>query len=82
MTQGGVEMKCYKLKCTVESTSFTEESYGVLIVKDDNSREYFCNISNDSDIVAKLVNELNGNHIDSCHINSVIEDFRYNMTNS
>ncbi len=74
-------MKCYKLKCIVESTDYLEENYGILLIKDDNSREYICNISEDSEVVTKFVNELNDNNIDSCHIISVIEDFKYNLTN-
>ncbi len=74
-------MKCYKLKCIVESTDYFEGNYGILLIKDDNSREYICNISEDSEVVTKFVNELNDNNIDSCHIISVIEDFKYNLTN-
>lgn len=75
-------MKCYKLNCIVESTDYFEENYGILLIKDDNSREYLCNISENSEVVTKLVTELNSNHIELCHINSVIEDFKYNLTNS
>ena len=75
-------MKFYKLKCMVDAPDFSEESYGVLLVKDDNSREYICNLSTDSLAVERLVDELNNSDIEACHINSVIEDFKYNLTNN
>ncbi len=74
-------MKFYKLKCMVDAPDFSEESFGVLLLMDDNSREYICNLSLDSLEVEKLVEEFNSSDIEACHINSVIEDFKYNLTN-
>ncbi len=70
-------MKCFKLKCIVEGVDYSEVSYGILVMQEDNSKEYICNISEDSDAVTKFVNELNNHNVESCHINSVIEDFRF-----
>ncbi len=75
-------MKFYKLKCMVDAPDFSEESFGVLLLMDDNSREYICNLSTDSLAVERLVDELNNSDIEACHINSVIEDFKYNQTNN
>jgi hypothetical protein len=65
----------------VDAPDFSEESFGVLLLMDDNSREYICNLSLDSLAVEKLVEEFNSSDIEACHINSVIEDFKYNLTN-
>ncbi len=81
MTQGGLGVKFYELKCIVESEEYAEENYGVLIVKDDDSREYICNLSTNSLAVTRLVDELNGTDVEYCHIDSVIEDFKYNQIN-
>mgnify|MGYP003292261022 FL=1 len=73
-------MKYYVLKCMVNSNDYSEENYGIMVLNED-SREYICNISDNPDEVAVLVNELNKYHIEPCHINSVIEDFKYkNLT--
>ena len=69
-------MKYYVLKCMVNSNDYSEENYGIMVLNED-SREYICNISDNPDEVAVLVNELNKYHIELCHINSVIEDFKY-----
>lgn len=81
MTQGGLCVKFYKLKCIVESEEYAEENYGVLLVKDDDSREYICNLSTNPFDVTRLVDELNCTDIEYCHVNSVIEDFKYNQIN-
>ncbi len=67
----------YVLKCMVEAKEFSKENYGVLLLKDDGSKEYFCDISDNMNLVTKLVDELNSHHIDYCHLNSVIEDFKF-----
>ena len=67
----------YVLKCRVENQEFSEENYGVLLLNDDGSREYFCDVSDNINFVAALVDKLNNHHIDSCHLNSVIEDFKF-----
>ena len=54
----------------------SEENYGVMI-SDDDSREYICDISDSYDDILTLVEKLNCHHIESCHIDSVIEDFKY-----
>lgn len=72
-------MKYNVLKCIVNLRDNSEESYGIMVLNDD-SREYICNISNNPDDVATLVNELNKYHIEPCHVNSVIEDFKYKMS--
>ncbi len=69
-------MKYYVLKCSVCETSFREESYGIMLVQN-GKKEYFCDISNNFDDVKILVDRLNEFHIESCHLQSVIEDFKY-----
>ncbi len=80
MTREVWGLKFYKLKCIVESEEYTEENYGVLIVKDD-SREYICNLSTNPLAVTRLVDELNDTDVEYCHIASVVEDFKYNQIN-
>ena len=81
MTREVWGLKFYKLKCIVESEGYAEENYGVLLVKDDESREYICNLSTNSLAVTRLVDELNGTDVEYCHIDSVVEDFKYNLIN-
>ncbi len=73
-------MKYFVLKCNVDSEDFTEESYGMMIVNDDGNREYICNISKNYEDIIRLVGELNNYPIESCHINSIVEDFKYRVS--
>jgi hypothetical protein len=64
----------------VESKDFSEESYGVLLLNDDGSKEYFCDITDNCAFITKIVDELNIHHIESCHLNSVLEDFKFTVS--
>ncbi len=71
-------MKYYVLKCSVCETNLCEESYGIMLVQNGN-KEYFCDISDNLDDAKILVDRLNEFHIEPCHLQSVIEDFKYEM---
>lgn len=75
-------MRYYVLKCTVNTNDFSEESYGVLLLNDDASKKYICNISDKESDAVNLVNKLNSHHIEPCHICSVIEDFKYGLVSN
>lgn len=70
-------MKYYVLKCTVSSADLNEENYGVMLVNDDNSREYACNISKDAEGITDLVNQMNDYMVEPFQAKEIIEDFVY-----
>ena len=72
-------MKYFVIKCSVYHEGSIEENYGVMI-SDDDSREYICDISRNVDDVKNLVERLNSFHIEACHVYSIIEDFMYKTT--
>lgn len=72
-------MKYYVLKCMVDGVDYQEASFGVLMLNDDLSRNYICNVTTDYNKITELVNKMNEFHIEPCHTESVIEDFMYSM---
>ena len=72
-------MKYYLLKCKVESRELNEENYGVLMINDDNSREYVCNISSRVDKVSLLVDNMNYYNIDGHQAKEILEDFEFGI---
>lgn len=70
-------MKYYVLKCLVEEENYREESYGVLLVDEDMSRRYICNVTSDYAKMKELVDNMNEFSVESCHTDNVIEDFKY-----
>ena len=73
-------MKYYVLKCMVDGADYQEASYGILLLGDDLSRKYICNVTTDFNKITELVNRMNEFHIEACHTESVIEDFKYTLT--
>ena len=71
-------MKYYILKCNIESKEFNEESYGIMLLLEDGSREYWCNISDCVEDVEFLVDKMNNYHIEQCQAKEIIEDFKFN----
>ena len=71
-------MEYHVLKCNVKSKAINEENYGVLIIMDDDSREYICNISDCVEDVEMLVNKMNNYNIEPRQAKEVIEDFCFN----
>ena len=69
-------MKYYVLKCTVNYNDLLEENYGVMISNDDH-REYICDVSDNYDDILTFVDELNNHHVDYCHVDSIVEDYKY-----
>ncbi len=72
-------MKYYILKCSVNAEDYNEDNYGIMLLKDNNSKEYTCNITSNQNEINELVDKLNNFHIEPCHMNSVIEDFKYEI---
>ena len=70
-------MKYYVLKCLVEEEDYREMSYGVLLIDEDMSRRYICNVTTDYNTMRKLVDDMNEFSLESCHTDNVIEDFKY-----
>ncbi len=70
-------MKYYVLKCIVEEKDYQEESYGLLLVNEDLSHRYICNVTSDYDKMRKLVDDMNEFCVESCHTENIIEDFKY-----
>ena len=71
-------MEYHVLKCNVKSKTISEENYGVLIVNEDDSREYICNISDSAEDIEILVDKMNNYNIESHQAKEVIEDFCFN----
>ncbi len=78
----GAIMRYYILKCTICDGDLSEESYGIMVLSDDNSREYFCDISDSFDSMNMFVEKLNEFHIEPCHLKSVIEDYKFTTENA
>ncbi len=72
-------MRYYVLKCSICDNDLVEESYGIMLLGNDNNREFICDISNSFDSINELVGKLNEFHIEPCHLKSVIEDYRFSM---
>ncbi|MBR5245825.1 MAG: hypothetical protein IKV25_00460 [Clostridia bacterium] len=70
-------MKYYVLRCLVEEKDYQEENYGVLLVDDDESRRYICNVTTDYGKMRELVDNMNEFSLEPCHTDNVIEDFKY-----
>ncbi len=73
-------MKYYLLKSTVVTKDFSDSNYAILLLHDNGNKEYICNLSDNRDLITTLVDKLNNHHIEHCHINSVIEDFKYTLS--
>lgn len=70
-------MKYYVLKCNVETKDLNETNYGVLMLNNDNSREYICNISDDAYKISSLVENMNDYNVDASQAKDIIEDFKF-----
>ena len=73
-------MKYYVLKCLVEEDEYQEKSYGLLLIDEDMSRRYVCNVTSDYDKMRELVDNMNEFSVEPCHTDNVIEDFKYLQT--
>ncbi len=71
-------MKYYVLQCKVDSTDLKEENYGMMIVNEDNSREYVCNISDNIEDMKFLMDKMNDYNIEPYQAKEIIEDFKFN----
>ncbi len=71
-------MRYYVVKCSVYGDDFEDENYGIAF-HNGNDREYFCEITKDYEAIKSLVSSLNNFHIDKCHLDSIIEDFKYSV---
>lgn len=72
-------MKYYVLKCMVDGVDYQEASFGVLMLHDDLTRKYICNVTTDYNRITDLVNKMNEFHIEPCHTENIIEDFKYTL---
>lgn len=72
-------MKYYVLKCNVDADGLCEVNYGVVLVKDDKSREYICNISDNKSEVELLVKRMNEYSVEPYQAKEILEDYQYNI---
>ena len=70
-------MKYYVVKCNVETNGLNEVNYGVMLVNDDNSRVYTCNISDNVSEVELLVKRMNDCGVEPQQAKEILEDFQY-----
>lgn len=70
-------MKYYLLRSMVEEKEYQEEGYGVLLIDDDMSRRYICNVTQDYGKMRELVDNMNEFSVEPCHTENIIEDFKY-----
>ena len=75
-------IKYYLLKSTVVAKDFSDLNYGILLLHDNGDKEYICNLSDSCDLITTFVDKLNKHHIERCHINSIIEDFKYTLSSN
>ncbi len=73
-------MKYHVLKCKVKDENLFEVNYGLMICRDDGSRGYICNISDSFEELEVFVNKLNLFHIEECHLQAAIEDFKFDSS--
>ncbi len=73
----GDVMKYYLLKCLVNGEDYQEESYGLLLIDEEQNRKYICNVTSDFSKMKQLVDDMNEFNVEPCHTENVIEDFKY-----
>lgn len=72
----GFCLRYYVLKCVVDSEDYQEASYGILL-RDNSSHKYICNVTDNFSKITELVNKMNEFHVEPCHTENVIDDFKY-----
>ena len=64
----------------VDGVDYQEVSFGIMILENDLTRRYICNVTTDYGKISELVNKMNEFHIEPCHMENIIEDFKYTLT--
>lgn len=72
-------MKYYVLKSVVDGDDYQEESYGVLLVEKNGNRKYICNVTSNCEKISELVSKMNDFPAVPCHVEDIIEDFKYTL---
>lgn len=67
----------YRAIRTTVITEKYEECYGIMIVDDETTKSYICDITDSQKEIIEITEILNKNCINECHMSSVIEDYRY-----
>ena len=73
-------MEQEKYSYNEDAFELLDDEQSLLLLNDDGSKEYFCDITDNSTFITKIVDELNIHHIESCHLNSVLEDFKFTVS--
>ncbi len=76
---GEMAIMYYVVKCSVVSEDLFEDSYGIMLLNNDG-KKFICDISTSLDDVDILVKRLNEFHIEFCHLESIIEDYRFELS--